>query len=100
MSTQTKTLLTEIVDNFGQEILGMNKHDRNVLLIALASQEYFETVYPSKGLAPLSDYAQWIEVEDDRTTDEIPRILERFTGLTQSERMAFIQVIAQAIGGE
>jgi hypothetical protein len=102
MSTNTEQIsaLATIVDDFGEELLTMNRHDRNALMVALAAQQYFADVYPALSYKPLAACVEGLISEgEDKTTDAIEGILERFGAATEPERLALIQVLAQAIGG-
>jgi hypothetical protein len=103
MATETAqhSALRAIVDDFGEELLEMNRHDRNALFAALAAQQYFADVSPAQPLTPLAACIEAMVPEAlDKTSDAIGGILERFGDATTPERLALIQVIAQAIGGD
>lgn len=100
MTTAIKQSLTQIFEDFGDEFLTMNKHDRNALMVALAAQQYFCDAYPAERVYDLADCVGGLIPEgEDMTTNAIEGILKRFSDATQPERLALIQVLAETIGG-
>lgn len=95
--TQKDNLLSDLWDDFGDELTRMNRHDRNVLMVALASQQYYSDARPDTPLHDLPSLVDCatalISEDDDQTTDQIEAILERYGQPTTSERKALIQLI-------